>query len=755
MSKQPNSRERGATFSQTLSVKLNSVSQAIGMRADYLIYAAIALYTLVFSYFTILRHQAFMTRFDLGVYDRALWNALKFGDFGGQFSHRPILFLILPIYALYPTPGTLLTLQSFILALGSLPLYKLARDEFRNRLFALAFSLVYLLNVPLHGINYFDFHVEAFIPAIFISLFYLYKKGRWVMGIIFTLLALSCIEFMPLITFFFGLFIAIRTTLNGVKSKRLRGTAGTVPFVFALVVMVLSVCWFALVSRGIGALEERTGGPAGFWIWWGFGFEDILTNVATHPGDAILTMFQSRKMEYLLYLFSPLLFLSLLAPLELLPAIPWFVAALLSNSVEPTSIEYQYSGFVLGVVFIAAVYGAKRLSLFREGGKVNTSILGKSLVLMIAVNLILVASLSPVSPIYDRGDRPSVGSHELAMHEVLSLIPLEGSVLVQENIFPHLSHRPRVYFTYFDHLLEPMVGLDADYVIADVKSRYFLPMEDVIPTLLTENRYGLYASADGVLLYKRWYKGKPILYQPFTEIFDYRDLEIHSGAVVFDDTSRSGRSLIHTTRDAPDVVFWYGPFEFLPPGDFAATFRLKIVPQSPLSPMERLLTLDVTTGAGEILLAHRDVHPYLEDLTPPFEVSPNSVGAYDYCMVYFRSRDKTQRTIRITVEGAGILDVFDPELNRSLLDPVLVENETISVQWDGEGVFEPRIGKGSTVTRLVLDWEFDPKDREYVWQNFTIYFFMDRPRMIELRGTQVSNSTDIYLDYIEVKQLHH
>jgi len=83
---------------------------------EYIVVLLIVAYTVIFSYFSILKHEAFLsTGWDLGVYEQALWTTLNHGKlfyytpdlafnpggilFGLHFS--PILFLILPIYAIY------------------------------------------------------------------------------------------------------------------------------------------------------------------------------------------------------------------------------------------------------------------------------------------------------------------------------------------------------------------------------------------------------------------------------------------------------------------------------------------------------------------------------------------------------------------------------------------------------------------------------------------------------------------------------
>jgi len=135
------------------------------------IIVCITAYTLIFSYFTIMRHYSFDSgAWDLGTYEQMLWTTIHSGKlfwaapdpinptgffFGTHFS--PILFIILPIYFLHQATETLLILQSFVLALGALPLYWLARDELKSKIAGLIIAVAYLA----YGLY--------FVPALFLD----------------------------------------------------------------------------------------------------------------------------------------------------------------------------------------------------------------------------------------------------------------------------------------------------------------------------------------------------------------------------------------------------------------------------------------------------------------------------------------------------------------------------------------------------------------------------------------------------------
>ncbi|MBO0796627.1 MAG: DUF2079 domain-containing protein, partial [Ktedonobacteraceae bacterium] len=119
-----------------------------------------------FIAYLLARHDALQTTAeDLGIMDQAIWSTLH-----GNILHQticnsisdtncyspdgimrfaihvePILFPISLLYALWPTPKTLLVVQTLIVASGAFPAFWLARLRLRNELAAVAVALLYLL----------------------------------------------------------------------------------------------------------------------------------------------------------------------------------------------------------------------------------------------------------------------------------------------------------------------------------------------------------------------------------------------------------------------------------------------------------------------------------------------------------------------------------------------------------------------------------------------------------------------------------
>ena len=171
-----------------------------------LLLSFILTYVVFFSYVTISRMFALQTyAYDLGIYNQAIHSTLTGHGFlyytadlvanpsGSVFGVHVtfILLIITPFYGLFAAPQTLLVVQSLALALAAIPVYLLAENKLQSKNLALVFSSVFLLSPALMGINWYDFHPEAFIVLPMLFAFYFAEKNRWVPYFISTIVCAS------------------------------------------------------------------------------------------------------------------------------------------------------------------------------------------------------------------------------------------------------------------------------------------------------------------------------------------------------------------------------------------------------------------------------------------------------------------------------------------------------------------------------------------------------------------------------------
>src|SRR5947207_1998400 len=141
-------------------------------RLERAVFLGSLIYGLIFSVATVGRYYTFHTfAWDLGVYSQGLFTTAHANGFflstpdqpnnpGGSLfgvHFAPVLFLLVPLYWLVPSPATLLVVQSFALGSGAPILFRLVRSRLPSDRVAAVFAFGYLLNPALQGVNCFDF----------------------------------------------------------------------------------------------------------------------------------------------------------------------------------------------------------------------------------------------------------------------------------------------------------------------------------------------------------------------------------------------------------------------------------------------------------------------------------------------------------------------------------------------------------------------------------------------------------------------
>ncbi|MBO8175805.1 MAG: DUF2079 domain-containing protein [Thermococcus sp.] len=133
----------------------------------------------------------------------------------GAWNHfgthnSPILFLLLPVYAIWQEPLLLNVLQILFVGFGALPLFKLAREVLKDERKAFIISISYLLNPITHGIVRHDFHPCVLgVPFMFLFAYYV-AKNETKRALIAALLVLSVKEDAGLFLIAYAMFEVLR-----------------------------------------------------------------------------------------------------------------------------------------------------------------------------------------------------------------------------------------------------------------------------------------------------------------------------------------------------------------------------------------------------------------------------------------------------------------------------------------------------------------------------------------------------------------
>jgi len=234
------------------------------------LWAAVAAYAAGFGALSVLRHEAFSTgRFDLGNMTQAVWatahgNPLRVTSLAGEQISRlashvdPILVAFAPLWWIWPSPNALVVAQAAAIALGALPVYRLAQRHLGSDRAGVAFALTYLVYPATTWMTLDEFHPVAFATPLLLFAVDALDIDRLVSFAVYSVLAALTKEEIPLVIAGLGIWYAIARGNRGVGVAI--ATAGTA---WTFVAVTVVIPHFA---RGDGAFYGRyreIGGSAG------------------------------------------------------------------------------------------------------------------------------------------------------------------------------------------------------------------------------------------------------------------------------------------------------------------------------------------------------------------------------------------------------------------------------------------------------------------------------------------------------------
>ena len=362
----------------------------------------------------------------------------------------PIFYVILPLYALFPSPVTLELVQPLILGSAVLPVMLLARRYgFSNARTAAMCFIALFHPAVVCGTNY-DLHENCFLYPLLLWVFYCFETDRPVLLAVFTALTLFVKEDAAVYVVFFALYalIARRRPLTAAAMA-----VGALAYFFAAL--------YFLTRYGNGVMTGRYEN----YLSQGGSLADVVKNVLVAPGYVFTQLFvdnngdYSAKIWFLIQLFAPLAF----APLavkkvsNLLLVLPLVLMNLMPVYPYQYDIGFQYHFGVLAFLVYLAIINLNDL----PKPTVKTF-----LCVGAAVTALLFFSSAGTRAAYYFGKYNSNRADYAVMNEALAEIPDDASVICSTYLLPHLCERDEIYEEWYHQTGEDE---DADYVILDLR----------------------------------------------------------------------------------------------------------------------------------------------------------------------------------------------------------------------------------------------------------------------------------------------
>ncbi len=487
-------------------------------------------YSIIFTAYLILRHYSFHSEYyDLGLQLYSLNSAktnfakitpLILPTNDSLIGHlNPIMLVVSLFYNIWSDPTNLFLLTTLAMGASVFPLYYLANHNLKNRKIALIICAIYLINPLFHNSNRYDFHTINFVPLLVISALYLYEKRNLLGFISLTLLANATHEFTALITSSMALSLLIKEY----KNRHLETPATDIrkkTIIATISILVIGLVWFLSASIMQAYFDPRT--PVTNWAFVGISS----------------TSYIGEKTNYVLQMFTPLLFLPLLEITWILPVMPYTLFMFISNHSGYWSIFFQYGAFTTPFLFYALILALKKI---RNRYSFSTKItLRKLAFLLLISNLISAIGYSCISPLSQINSSSTstntvLSNHDATVRSIIEEIPNTSSILTHSQIYPHLADRSNIALYYSNITLEGrVVDYYPDFLVFDVTARSFyeatrlfgfpenqtLSLSKTVSNLITEGNYTNYWAADGAYVLSRDDRNLSTIENPKTILLD-------------------------------------------------------------------------------------------------------------------------------------------------------------------------------------------------------------------------------------------
>jgi uncharacterized membrane protein len=382
----------------------------------------------------------------------------------------------------------LLTVQATAIALGALPVFRLARKHLGSERAGIGFALAYLLYPPTTWLALNEFHPVALAtPALLFAFWYL-DEDRLIPFAGFAVLAMTTKEEIGLVVAGLGVWYAVR--------RRKWQTGGIVAAAGLLVSVIAIAVVIPHYNDGADSSfygrYDAIGGSAG----------GIAKTAVTHPWRLLEQAFQTGDLHYLLQFALPLALVFAFAPLLLVAALPELALNVLSATPTQTSIHFHYVAAAIPPLVMGAVLGAAALTrrFPTRTSLVVTAIVAVTLVGNYKLGAVPLWGAVPGGEDFQKDDW-RVTKHDRIAEHAVSLVPAHVVVSATNVLGAHLSGRRRV-------LSLPKLS-DATWVAADeTRSSYAdriapVPAAAALVRLRRSPDWRLVFEQDGVLVFRR------------------------------------------------------------------------------------------------------------------------------------------------------------------------------------------------------------------------------------------------------------
>lgn len=405
-----------------------------------ILWVAVVAYIAIFFFLCFYKYQNFLyDGEDFSIFNNVFYNTIHgnfywFSIHGGYNylgDHLELgLLYLLPLYALFQSPITLLFLQTILLGLSAWPIYLITQhlceksQNKNNKFLPLIISLSFLLSPFVQNINLEEFHVAPLMIFLFFwTIFFYFKKKYWHFILLFVLTLLTR-EDTAISLGFFTAIIAWDNRQILWQTKK-----------WWLYTGVLTIAWF-FISLKIIALFN----PEDQFKYLIFYNNQNIFN----PLVWLRSLFVFKNLLIFIGYLLPFLFIPLLKPKYLLILIPTFLQVSLMNSGNSTVLyALHYQAPILVGLFIAST---ESIISWKEKFPTLKKYYNLILLFLLVAPIYTNLYFGPLQFFtYPKKEIANNLNEDQQYQNVLKLIPPNTSISAPYRLLPNLSSRKTVY----------------------------------------------------------------------------------------------------------------------------------------------------------------------------------------------------------------------------------------------------------------------------------------------------------------------
>ncbi len=493
--------------------------------------------------FSMIRYESFLATYDHGLFNQVFWNSIHGKFFQGSLSsaassaslmdrqlsypfyihlgqHFVIDFMIwMPIYALFPSPITLIVLQVALIAAAGIVLYFLARHYLSVPLSVMIVASYYGANGVI-GPTLGNFYEHCQIPLFIFSLLLALEKQRWSLFWLFAVLTLGTREDAGISLFGIGAYLIVSRRYPRVGIALCALSFSYVVFVTNRIMPMFSADNSRLYLANYFRKFVKTENPSTLELLWA---------IISQPQLIIEVFFKdaSRRILYLLGHWLPLAFVPAIVPSAwLITVFPLLVVLLQVVNQAATSINTRYTFAIIpGLFYGTILWWSQHQDKFKPRfHRFWIGCIGLSILLTYTSNpnqaLYFISPYSFQPWVYQ--SLPAQLGHAANIKKVLSLIPQDASVSTSAYIVSHLSGRRNIIRLEVMQMKdEEGKVVDVDYALLDLwqlqQNNLKVPVDRgrvrggvrFTDEALRLGLYGIAEVLDGVVLVQKGITSKP------------------------------------------------------------------------------------------------------------------------------------------------------------------------------------------------------------------------------------------------------